>query len=167
MASNEHKFLLDGNRHFPKGYENADNNSYLGKTSGLNQIDKSGNLAWSYQLETFVLRIDGTISTLVGLDSIRIPYDFYLTNVKASVSTASGGGRLTTISILESGVSILSTPLTILAGEKTSNTATTPAVISDYQLGNDNEISANVTLSGEGTAPRNLKVYLTGYRMKN
>jgi hypothetical protein len=166
MASNEHKFLLDGNRHFPKGYENADNNSYLGKTSGLNQIDKSGNLAWSYQLETFVLRIDGAISTLVGLDNIRMPYDFYLTNVKASVSAASNS-RLTTISILESGVSILSTPLTILAGEKTSNTATTPAVISDYQLGNDNEISANVTLSGEGAAPISLKVYLTGYRMKN
>ena len=166
MASNEHKFLLDGNRHFPKGYENADNNSYLGKTSGLNQIDKSGNLAWSYQLETFVLRIDGAISTLVGLDNIRMPYDFYLTNVKASVSAASSG-RLTTIAILESGVSILSTPLTILAGEKTSNTATTPAVISNYQLGNDNEISANVTLSGEGAAPISLKVYLTGYRMKN
>ena len=166
MASNEHKFLLDGNRHFPKGYENADNNSYLGKTSGLNQIDKSGNLAWSYQLETFVLRIDGAISTLVGLDNIRMPYDFYLTNVKASVSAASNS-RLTTISILESGVSILSTPLTILAGEKTSNTATTPAVISNYQLGNDNEISANVTLSGEGAAPISLKVYLTGYRMKN
>lgn len=166
MASNEHKFLLDGNRHFPKGYENADNNSYLGKTSGLNQIDKSGNLAWSYQLETFVLRIDGAISTLVGLDNIRMPYDFYLTNVKASVSAASKG-ILTTISILESGVSILSTPLTILAGEKTSNTATTPAVISDYQLGNDNEISANVTLSGSGTAPISLKVYLTGYRMKD
>jgi len=166
MASNEHKFLLDGNRHFPKGYENADNNSYLGKTSGLNQIDKSGNLAWSYQLETFVLRIDGAISTLVGLDNIRMPYDFYLTNVKASVSAASKGA-LTTISILESGVSILSTPLTILAGEKTSNTATTPAVISDYQLGNDNEISANVTLSGGGTGPISLKVYLTGYRMKD
>ena len=45
MASNEHKNLLDSNRHNPLGTERADNNSYLGKLNGTTYDDKTGTLA--------------------------------------------------------------------------------------------------------------------------
>ena len=161
MASNEHKNLLDANRHFPMGYESADNNMVIGKKSGITYSDKTGNYGWVYPLQTFILRLDGALSTTTGFDYIRIPYDFRLTAVRASVGIA--GAIPTTVDIKESGVSILSTLLTIDAAEKTSTTAATPVVISDYELADDNEITVDVT-AGEEEPPRNLKVYLIGYR---
>jgi len=160
MAANEHKNLLDANRHYPMGYEMAENNMVVSKTNGLSYSDRSGNYGWNYPLQTFELRLDGSISTANGIDYIRMPYDFILREVRASVQTA---GTLVTLDIQESGVSILSTLLTIDAGEKTSTTAATPAVISDYELANDSEVVVNLTV-GEGVAPIDLKVYLIGYR---
>jgi hypothetical protein len=160
MASNEHKNLLDSNRHNPLGTERADNNTYLGKLNGVAYDDKRGALAWTYSLETFILRLDGAMSTSLNVDYMRMPYDFRLTAVRASVLTA---GSLVTVDIQEGGVSILSTLLTIDATEKTSTTAATPVVISDYALADDAEVTIDLTV-GEGEAPRGLKVYLIGYR---
>jgi hypothetical protein len=160
MAANEHKNLLDPNRHYPLGYEFAQNNMVPSKKSGITYDDKTGNYEWVYPLQTFVLRLDGAIATNNGIDYIRMPYNFRLHEVRASVQT---GGALVTVDIQESGVSILSTLLTIDAGEKTSTTAATPVVISDYELDNDNEVVVNLTI-GEGEAPRDLKIYLIGYR---
>ena len=160
MASNEHKNLLDPNRHYPLGYEFAENNMVIAKKSGITYNDKTGNYDWVYPLQTFVLRLDGELPTSNNIDYIRMPYDFRLTEVRASVKYA---GSLVTVDIQESGVSILSTLLTIDSGEKTSTTAATPVVISDYELGNDNEVVVNLTI-GEGEAPRDLKIYLIGYR---
>ena len=161
MASNEHKNLLDANRHYPMGYEGAENNMVIGKKTGITYDDKTGSYGWVYPLQTFILRLDGELSSATGVDYIRIPYDFRLTEVRASVGTI--GGITTTANIKESGVSILSTLLTIDAGEKTSTTAATPVVISDYELGDDNEITVDLTV-GEEENPRDLKVYLIGYR---
>lgn len=164
MAANEHKNLLDGNRHFPMGYEVADNNTVLGKANGINYSDKTGNLVWHYPLETFILIDEGVLTTGVGNDYIRIPYDFYVTKIRASLFTAGSG--ITSVDVLENGTSILSTSLTIDAGEKTSTTAATPVVISDYDLKNDNEITIDVTTSGgDRETARDLKVYLIGYRL--
>lgn len=160
MAANEHKNLLDANRHYPMGYESAENNMVVGKTNGLSYNDRNGNYSWNYPLQTFELRLDGSLSTASGIDYIRMPYDFILREVRASVFTA---GTLVTVDIQESAVSILSTLLTIDAGEKTSTTAATPVVISDYELANDSEVLVNLTV-GEGAAPTDLKVYLIGYR---
>ena len=52
--------------------------------------------------------------------------------------------------------------MTIDAGELTSTTAATPAVISDYDFADDASITFDVT-AVEGTPPRELKVYLIGY----
>ena len=165
MASNEHKNLLDANRHFPMGYESADNNMVIGKKSGITYSDKTGNYGWVYPLQTFILRKDGSFEmggTTSSVDYLRMPYDFRLTEVRASVGTA--GLVLLTVNIKESGATILSTNLTIDAEEKTSTTAATPVVISDYELGNDNEITIDVTLAEGEASPQNLKVYLIGYR---
>jgi hypothetical protein len=160
MASNEHKNLLDSNRHKPLGTESADNNTYLGKLNGVTYDDRSGALSWSYVLETFILSEDGALATNSDVDYMRIPYDFRLTAVRASVLTA---GSLVTVDIQEEGVSILSTLLTIDATEKTSTTAVTPVVISDYALADDAEVTIDLTIGG-GEAPIDLKVYLIGYR---
>lgn len=45
MASNEHKNLTSANRHNPKGFENADNDTILSKGLGIEGY-KDGNLEW-------------------------------------------------------------------------------------------------------------------------
>ena len=160
MASNEHKNLLDSNRHNPLGFERADNNTYLGKLNGVAYDDKTGALDWTHSLETFILRLDGAIATNPDVDYMRMPYDFRLTAVRASVLV---GGASVTVDIQDSGVTILSTLLTIDAGEETSTTAAVPVVISDYALADDAEVTIDLTI-GDGEAPRDLKVYLIGYR---
>tara|TARA_R110000851_G_scaffold5364_2_gene22210 strand:+ start:613 stop:1248 length:636 start_codon:yes stop_codon:yes gene_type:complete len=46
MAANEHKNLSDINRHNPKGFENATNDTVLSKNSGSSATGTDGNLAW-------------------------------------------------------------------------------------------------------------------------
>ena len=160
MAANEHRNLLDGNRHYPLGYEGADNDSYLGKGAGTTYNDRTGQMVWSNIIQAFVLEKEGTLSTEVGADYIRMPYGFRLTEVRASVKTT---GEILIINIYKNGTSILSTVITIDAGEKTSATAAIPVVISDYVIADDDEITFDIVLEGE-TAPTDAKVYLVGYR---
>jgi hypothetical protein len=160
MAANEHRNLLDANRHNPKGFESAENNTVLSKKSGVTYDDKLGMLSWDYPLQTFILRLD-EVTAGAGKDYLRFPYKFRLTAVRASVYTSSGA--VLTVDILEEGVSILSTLLTIDAGEKTSTTAATPVVISDYEIADDAEVRIDISAIEE--APEKLRVYLIGYRM--
>ena len=46
MAANEHKNLTDINRHNPKGFENATNDTVLSKGIGTSPIGTDGNLVW-------------------------------------------------------------------------------------------------------------------------
>jgi len=46
MAANEHKNLTDINRHNPKGFENATNNTTLTKSEGTSATGTDGNLVW-------------------------------------------------------------------------------------------------------------------------
>ena len=46
MAANEHKNLTDINRHNPKGFENATNDTVLGKSIGTSATGTDGNLVW-------------------------------------------------------------------------------------------------------------------------
>ena len=82
----------------------------------------------------------------------RSPLAFTLTDVRASLLTAQTSGNIFTVDINQSGVSILSTKLTIDNTEKTSVTAATPAVISDTAIANDAEITIDVDQVGSGTA---------------
>lgn len=93
--------------------------------------------------------------------TFRMPFAFTLTEVRASVTTAPTGSVLT-VDINEAGASILSTPITIDAGAKTSTTATTPAVISDAALADDAEITIDIDGVGSIVAGAGLKVYLIG-----
>jgi len=95
--------------------------------------------------------------------TLRIPYAFTVTAVRASLTTAQTSGSIFTVDINESGTSILSTKLTIDNTEKTSTTAATPAVISDTSLADDAEITFDIDQVGDGTAI-GLKVVLIGHR---
>ncbi len=102
------------------------------------------------------------ITTGTAKVTIRAPYAFTLTSVLASLSTASSSG-IPTVDINESGSTILSTKLTIDAGEKTSTTAATAAVISDAAIADDAEITFDIDVAGTGA--KGLKVWLVGTRV--
>lgn len=95
--------------------------------------------------------------------TLRMPYAFTLTEVRASLKTAQTSGSIFTVDINESGTSVLSTKLTIDNTEKTSTTAATAAVISDSALADDAEITVDIDQIGDGTA-KGLKIILIGRR---
>lgn len=109
---------------------------------------------------------DETTALTTGTAKVtfRMPYAFTLTAVRASVTTAPTGASLLTVDINESGSTILSTKLTFDASEKTTTTATTPAVISDFSLADDAEITIDIDQVGSTIAGAGLKVYLIGNR---
>lgn len=103
------------------------------------------------------------LTTGVGKLTFRMPYAFVPTTVRGSLTTAQTGGSILTVDINESGVSILSTKLTIDNGEKTSTSATVPPSLSDVLLGDDAEITIDIDQIGDGTA-KGLKITLIGRR---
>jgi hypothetical protein len=104
---------------------------------------------------------DLTTALTVGANKAyaRAPRAFTLTAVRASLLQASSGG-VVTVDINKNGVSILSTPITIDVGEKTSVTAAVPPVISDANIADDDEIT--IDLDGAGTNALGLIATLIG-----
>lgn len=101
------------------------------------------------------------ITTGTAKVTFRMPFAMTLTEVRASLTTASSSGN-PAVDINESGSSIFSTTLTIDSGEKTSTTAATAAVISDSSLADDAEMTVDIDTAGTGAA--GLKIYLIGTR---
>jgi len=108
---------------------------------------------------------DETTALTTGVKKVtfRMPFRLNLTQVRASLSTAQSSGAIFTVDINNSGVSILSTKLTIDNNETTSLTAATPAVISASGLNDDDEITIDIDQIGNGTA-KGLKITLIGTR---
>jgi hypothetical protein len=102
------------------------------------------------------------LTTGTAKATFRMPYAMTLTGVRASVTTAPTGAVLT-VDINEAGNTILSTKLTIDAGEKTSTTAAIPAVMSDTSLADDAEMTIDIDTVGSTVAGAGLKVMLIGY----
>ena len=116
-------------------------------------------------IESIVLACsDETTGLIAGTAKItfRMPYAFTVTGVRASLTVAATGATLLQVDINESGSSILSTEITVDAGEVTSTTAATPAVISDGSLADDAEITVDLVAVGNTTPGKGLKVYLIG-----
>lgn len=117
-------------------------------------------------VESFIIACsDETTALTTGTAKVtfRMPYAFTMTDVRASVNTAPTGATLN-VDINEAGVSILSTVITIDAGEKTSTTAATAAVISDASLADDAEVTIDIDQVGSTIAGKGLKVALIGHR---
>lgn len=100
------------------------------------------------------------ITTGAAKYTMRMPYAFFLTGVRASLATESSSGN-PTVDINLNGSTILSTKLSIDSGEKTSVTSSVPAVVSDQTLPNDGEITFDIDTAGTGA--KGLKAYLIGY----
>jgi hypothetical protein len=105
---------------------------------------------------------DETTALTTGTKAtFRMPEAATITAVRASVKTAPAGSALTVDINEDSGsgsASILSTKLTIDAGEKTSTTAATPVVISDTSIADDAEMTIDIDTIGSSTAGAGLKV---------
>lgn len=104
-----------------------------------------------------------TASDTVPLVTFRMPYKMKLLEVRASLTVAGTGAALVTVDIHESGTTVLSTKITIDAGEKTSTTAVTDSVISDDSLADDAEIQVFLDVLDTDNVATGLKVMLIGY----
>jgi len=111
---------------------------------------------------------DETTDLVVGTNLIEytLPYNFTLTGVRATLTEAATGGLLT-VDINRNAVSILSTLITLDSGEKTSETAATPPVISTASLSNSDIITVDLDVVGSTAAGKGLKIYLIGYATDN
>lgn len=109
------------------------------------------------------------LTTGDGKAKFRMPFAIALSEIRASVNTAPAGSTIiidVEVDIDESsGGTILSTLLTIDAGEKTSTTAATPAVISNPNIPDDSEVTINIDQVGSGTAGAGLKLTFKGKRV--
>ena len=120
----------------------------------------------SVPAELIIACSDETTALTTGTAKVtfRMPYAMTLSSVRASLTGAGSTSGTTTIDINEGGTTILSTKLTIDYGEKTSTTASTPAVISDSALADDAEITIDIDAVTGGADETGLKVTLIGYR---
>ena len=149
-------------------------NGTLAGTEYVELVQSGGNVkallsaikTFSNKGESIILAAsDETTALTTGTSKVtfRMPYAFTVSSVRASLTTAQTSGSIFTVDINDSGTTILSTKLTIDNTEKTSTTATTPAVISDTALADDAEITIDIDQIGDGTA-KGLKVVLIGTR---
>lgn len=181
----EHKLAALLKRHAPHNWEYADTAARAAATGmvpgdvGKFARQTDNNTIWMLTDDSPVTWIyiggvivehaacsDETTPLIVDTDLItfRASQAMTLTAVRASLSTAqtgSGGGGIVTIDIHKNGTTILSTKITIDNGEDTSTTAATPPVISVSSIADDDKITVDVDVIGDGTAA-GLKVKLIG-----
>jgi len=129
-----------------------------GEASGLKYTANTTSFVVACSDETTAL----TTGTKV---TMRMPFAFTVTGVRASLTTAGTGANLVTLDIEQGGTSILSTKITIDATETTSTTATTPPVISTSALTDDASIDFDVDQIDSGGVSAGLKMYIIGYRV--
>jgi hypothetical protein len=117
-------------------------------------------------VESIIIAVgDETTAITAGATKVtfRMPYAFTVTEVLGDLVAAQASGSIFTVDINEAGVSILSTKLTIDNTETDSDTAATPAVISDSSLARRAVMTIDVDQIGNGSAA-GLKVTLVGHR---
>ncbi len=117
--------------------------------------------AGGFDKECLVLACFSDLSVVsqgTSVARMRAPWPMSVTGVRASLAVGSMAGNLT-IDVKVNGASILSTRITILAGQITSRAAgTTQPVVSAAAIPDDAEITIDVIAEGMGA--RGLKVSL-------
>jgi hypothetical protein len=117
-------------------------------------------------LESLMIAGSATTGDLVAgtlVETYRTPYAFIVQDARISLTDAPTGS-VVTVDFKVDGVSMFSTLLTIDATEKTSTTATIPAVLTTPSLviPDDSEITIHVTTVGATLAGAGLKATLRG-----
>lgn len=126
----------------------------------------AGNTAFTdWPVEIGIAVSDETTALATGAAKVtfRVPFAFTLTAIRASVGTAPVGSTII-VDVNEAGTTVMSTLLTIDAGEKTSQTALVDEVISDSAIADDAEIIVDIDQVGSSTAGAGLKIWLIGTR---
>lgn len=110
MAANEHKNLTDINRHNPKGFENATNDTVLSKSFGTSATGTDGNLVWqkkalmgvtNYKIQGYT--DSGTTNYAYGEDIADNKSPFQMDVDYGSATVA--GGTITPSNVLRIGQS--------------------------------------------------------------
>lgn len=157
MANVQHAALTGAELHEPKGIASAnDREVYVADGGGSGSFEK--------MTEAFIVAISdetSSISTGTAKVTFRMPYAFTITEVRASLTTASSSGT-PTFDINKNGATILSTKITIDSNEKTSETAAAPPVVSTSALADDDEIKIDIDVAG--TSAAGAKIYIIGHR---
>jgi len=148
----------------PHGTTKADVS--LGNADNTSDINKPVSTSTQTAIDDITIPIgfaagdeDTDIETGTAKITFRMPFAFTLTEVRANLKTAPTDNPAI-FDINESGISILSTKLSVDIGEKTSETAVTPPVISDANLADDAEIT--VDFDQVGTVGAGPKLWLIG-----
>lgn len=104
---------------------------------------------------------DAALVAGAGAITFRMPCALQLLEVRASLAAEQTSGALVTVDLNVAGASILTTPLTLDNGSRTSVGAATPAVIATASLADDAELTIDIDQVGDGTA-KGLKITLIG-----
>lgn len=132
------------------------------KTLGLTRTFNG--TRWLGEFRVFPLALSDELSDLTtGTAKVtaRIPFKFRISSVRINVNTAPTGSTLT-VDVNDDAVSIFSTVVSIDAAEKTSETAATPAVISNPVVEDDSELTFDIDQIGSTIAGKGLKISLIG-----
>ena len=135
MAANEHKNLTDINRHNPKGFENATNDTVLTKDTGTTPTGTDGNLVWqnkalmgvtNYKMQGY---LTGALNYFYGEDIADTKSPFEMA-VDYGSATVSGGSLLPSEFFrIGQGFSIPQvSSVTSVSGWITSNTASSVTI---------------------------------------
>lgn len=146
--------------------ETAETNAELAETNAETAATAAAASAALAALDQLGLAISDEVSVLTAGTAkltFRMPYAMTLSEVRANVNTAPTGSTLV-VDINKNGTTMLSIKLSIDAGEKTSVTATTPAVISVTALASDDELTVDIDQVGSTVAGKGLKIWLKGTR---
>jgi len=150
-------------------YVDGQTDGVLIPPGGTALIEHDGDLVRSaiYSQPFFmtVAASDETTAITTGTSKVtfRMPRRVFIDEVRASLSTAQTSGSIVTVGINVNGTPLLTDQLTIDNTEKTSLTATDPAVTDDAQINidDDAEITIDIDQVGDGTA-KGLKVTFIG-----
>lgn len=129
---------------------------------GTTSVALSKELRDTANVEAHIIAISDESSVLTSGASkltFRMPFDFVLSAVRASLTNPSSLGAVQ-IDVNVNGASILSTPITIDEGEKTSTTAAAQPALATPTIGDDAEITIDIDSPGSGAA--GAKVILLG-----
>jgi len=127
-----------------------------GEASGLKYTANTTSFVLACSDETTAIDSTGTKLTFY------MPFAYKVTEVRASLTTTSSSGT-PTIDINDGATTILSTKITIDAGDLISTDSATQPVISDSDLADGAKITIDVDVTG--TDATGLKCYIIGYRV--
>ena len=108
-----------------------------------------------------------TLNPAVALATFHIPYPFSLSGVFAGLTHYGTGADLVTVDVKKNGTTLLSTVITIDAGENSSLTAATPPVLTTNptSLVQGDVIECLLSQADTYELATGLKVYLLGSRL--